>query len=354
MQLTVVHDVSVDIPPRRRPFSEEEHALEIYVILTLETCHDHRTQPSNIARIVGRDKNDFVPDAILGTLSEVAAILTIGPAARTCNSTLTLRLQSLAVVVWLLFREYFRSTAAQSLHAVRSYGHTGNVVRFADWCAQGGFVPPIVVRVADWFATFRVRFGVDARTALPDVFRHHRHFWPAYDAYVERQLEAERKRRAKVMKAPNLYACAASGCGIQAFKKGTLRQCGGDCPPETKPAYCSVECQAAHWNTHRFTCKEGVVEGPFKDDNDPDWEDIETFDIVVPWRDINFDESWTTKRGRELFIDIVNPSRARMGELLRVRSRTLNPTFLKWYDLMWASKRRAPFKKIGAGEELWD
>ena len=188
--------------------------------------------------------NDYVPSEILGTLSEVAEIPTVlGPATLTRNNTQTLRLQSLAVVIWLLFREYFRYATTQSLQTVRSYGHTGNMVRFADWCVQGSFVPQIVIRVADWFATFRVRFGVDARTALPDAFRAHRHFWRAYEAYVERQLDGERKRRAKVTKAPHLYMCAASGCLVQAFKKGTLRRCGGDCPPEAKPSYCSAECQ---------------------------------------------------------------------------------------------------------------
>ncbi|KAM5534907.1 hypothetical protein V8D89_011462 [Ganoderma adspersum] len=201
--------------------------------------------------------NDHLPSDIVGTLREVAAIpTTLSPATRIHNNTRTLHLQSLAVVVWLLFREYFCYTTTQSLQAVRSYGHTGNVVRFADWCTQGSFVPPIVVRVADWFAMFRVRFGVDVRTALPDVFRGRRHFWWAYDAYVERQLDTERKRLTKVLQAPHLYVCAADSCRIQAFKKGTLR---------------SIKCQMEHWKTHRYTCKEGVVEGPFEDDNDPDW-----------------------------------------------------------------------------------
>ncbi len=119
-----------------------------------------------------------------------------------------------------------------------------------------------------------------------------------------------------------------------------------------------------HWRIHRYTCKEGVVAGPFEDDHDSDWEDVETCDNVVRMRDIDFEGSWTMKRGRELFIDIINPSRARRGELLRIRSRTLDPTFLKWYDIMWANKIRAPFKRIGEvsrgnqcstepGEEEW-
>lgn len=89
-----------------------------------------------------------------------------------------------------------------------------------------------------------------------------------------------------------------------------------------------------------------MVEGPFKDDNDPDWEDVKTCDLAFTMQDVNFERSGTTKRDRELFIDVINPSRARRGEVLRIRSRTLHPSFLKFYKYYWA-RRLAPFKTIG-------
>jgi len=50
------------------------------------------------------------------------------------------------------------------------------------------------------------------------------HLWNLFD---ERQVEQ----------------CAANGCGIQGGSKAALRRCGGKCPIELKPSYCSKECQ---------------------------------------------------------------------------------------------------------------
>ncbi|KAI1789027.1 hypothetical protein LXA43DRAFT_601347 [Ganoderma leucocontextum] len=392
MIATVIHDVSIDIPPRRQSFSDEEHAFEIYLILTLETCHDHRTQPTyraaytsakqqfqqfserklqrglslrdaplifehcmrTIARTVERDMNDPIPANILGALGEVAAIpIADGTRPRhTYNNTVSLRQRSLATVIWIFFRQYFLSTSSQSVHAVQSYMFVRHLARFVNACAEADFMPPIVVRVASWFATFRVRFGVDARTQMSDLFRNLEHFWPAYDAYVERQLKNERERCAKVAKAPNRYRCAMNGCGIQAFKRRALRKCGGDCPPETKPYYCSNQCQVEHWRVHRYTCKsEGLDAEILEDDDDPDWEDVEPCEAVI--HESRFlEESWNPKRGREIFVDIPNPSRSRKGEVWRVRSRTLHPLFLKGYRFFWAMSRRSPaFRKYDPDEE---
>lgn len=65
-------------------------------------------------------------------------------------------------------------------------------------------------------------------------------------AIRQKEMEAEDdKRQEKVSKAPNMYVCAAQGCGIQATKKSGLSRCGGKCPLESKPGYCSKSCQKA-------------------------------------------------------------------------------------------------------------
>lgn len=85
----------------------QSHALSLSPLE--RRCSYHVLVSRNIAQIIGRNMNDYVPSEILGTLSEVAEIPTVlGPATLTRNNTQTLRLQSLAVVIWLLFREYFR------------------------------------------------------------------------------------------------------------------------------------------------------------------------------------------------------------------------------------------------------
>lgn len=69
--------------------------------------------------------------------------------------------------------------------------------------------------------------------------------WDALDTR-QKEMEAEDdKRRKKVSKAPNMYMCAAQGCGIQATKKSGLSRCAGSCPQELKPGYCSKSCQRA-------------------------------------------------------------------------------------------------------------
>lgn len=68
-----------------------------------------------------------------------------------------------------------------------------------------------------------------------------------------------------------------------------------------------------------------MAAGTYEDDGDPGWEDIETREntVKVQDHDINLEGSWTTKRGRELFIDTISPSRTWRGELGRKHSTPL-------------------------------
>lgn len=69
--------------------------------------------------------------------------------------------------------------------------------------------------------------------------------WEALDARKAELAEESLKREAKVSKDPLSYSCAAEDCGIVATKKSTLWRCGGKCPREFKPSYCSKYCQTA-------------------------------------------------------------------------------------------------------------
>ena len=71
-------------------------------------------------------------------------------------------------------------------------------------------------------------------------------FRPLWDVLRRRDEECvseERRRREKVAKGPNAYVCAAEGCKVEGLHKSALRACGGRCPPDLKPHYCSKECQ---------------------------------------------------------------------------------------------------------------
>ncbi len=71
-------------------------------------------------------------------------------------------------------------------------------------------------------------------------------FRPLWDALKKRESEIvaeERRRRAKVAKNPGAYICAAEGCNVEGLHKAALRACGGGCPADLKPHYCSKECQ---------------------------------------------------------------------------------------------------------------
>ncbi|KAJ7729106.1 hypothetical protein DFH07DRAFT_756952, partial [Mycena maculata] len=87
--------------------------------------------------------------------------------------------------------------------------------------------------------------------------RSFKYLWLEYDKREAEMATEERKRLAKIAKAPNAYRCATEGCDIEATNKRTLLRCSGKCPGEYKPSYCSKECQKRDWPVHKQICKPG-------------------------------------------------------------------------------------------------
>lgn len=152
-----------------------------------------------------------------------------------------LRKCALAVLAWLNFQAHLTMDRDGSLHAVNVQYWMTNAAYYANILCWEGPIPPIVIRIATWLMTLNKRFGVDVRTM--DGFDKLNALWRTYDDFMIWQSDREKERLKKISKAPNQYRCAADGCGIQAINKRALRRCGGRCPDETKPHYCSLECQ---------------------------------------------------------------------------------------------------------------
>lgn len=166
-----------------------------------------------------------------------------GTFAPVAKSTPRLRLRAVALAVWIVFGLFWDAPTHTlgSIHDVLNSPVLQRAVRFANLCAAAAFYPPVVLRLASWFMTVRIRHGADLR--YMGQYAESDYLWKAYDEYCARRLSAEQKRLDKVARAPNRYRCAADGCGIQALHKRALRRCAGPCPPDHKPHYCSQECQ---------------------------------------------------------------------------------------------------------------
>ncbi|CDO69713.1 hypothetical protein BN946_scf184851.g101 [Trametes cinnabarina] len=177
--------------------------------------------------------------------------------------------------------------------------------------------------------------------ALAALFRP---LWQAHDEYLAALQAREARRLAKVAKAPNQYKCANDECEIQTFTKHSLKRCGGDCPPDKKPYYCSLYCQRIHWVYHREFCK-NLSENTeiIDDDGDPAWVDMDDFRPKAfpdPYWDSNW-SPWAEREGPEIFIDIKHPSHYRPGEIIRLRTRTLSPVCLSVYKRYWTLPEEA-------------
>lgn len=164
---------------------------------------------------------------------------------RVANITPQIRKRALAVAAWMYFQLYFLIPEMHpgSLYAAHKWPPLVNAAFVANDCAQEGFVPAIVTRIPSWLMVLQRMHGVDLRgqgkfseARLPDL-------WKAYDDYLIRQRTQEERRLAKISKAPHQYRCAAEGCGIQVLHKSFLAKCGGQCLPDSKPHYCSQQCQ---------------------------------------------------------------------------------------------------------------
>lgn len=156
------------------------------------------------------------------------------------NLTPRLRLQGLACFAHMKFWADERAPQCYT-HLVESDSLMWDACNAADICVGLGFVPPITLRIAGWMATTKARFGVDARRA--DKFKDLHFLWTTHANYLSRLQLREDSRLRKVAKAPHLYRCANDGCEIQATNRNALRRCGGRCPLERKPHYCSEFCQ---------------------------------------------------------------------------------------------------------------
>ena len=114
---------------------------------------------------------------------------------------------------------------------------------FADDCASLGFVSPMVLGIGR---------KIQELMTLPNIpeARHPRFqglvfLWEAVERRQQEINAEQEKHNDKVAKTPNLFVCAAPGCGIEATRKSALLKCAGNCPSDVKPSYCSKECQKA-------------------------------------------------------------------------------------------------------------
>lgn len=117
----------------------------------------------------------------------------------------------------------------------------------ANGAAALGLISPAVLAVASKIETAGFRRPEDNKFPehSTEKFERLTDLWEAWDARKEELAEQRSKREAKVSRDPLSYFCAAEDCGIIATKKSTLRRCGGGCPREFKPSYCSKYCQTA-------------------------------------------------------------------------------------------------------------
>jgi hypothetical protein len=116
--------------------------------------------------------------------------------------------------------------------------------QLANAAASWGLVSPAVLAVGARVEQIGLRrqedchFDVDtSRFAALEAL------WKVADARAEEIRKMREKRDAKVSQAPNLYVCAAEGCGIEGTSRSGLLKCSGKCSSVLKPSYCSKECQ---------------------------------------------------------------------------------------------------------------
>lgn len=155
------------------------------------------------------------------------------------------QLYALSVFAFVNFHAHLDSDAAFpcSLYAFKGNDTIYHAAFAANSCVEHDFIPPIAIRIASWLATSKARFGIDVRKE--EMYDQLQPLWKAHDDYLARLQEQEALRLAKISGAPHLYRCANDGCGIRATNKAALKQCGGSCPPERKPRYCTAHCQRA-------------------------------------------------------------------------------------------------------------
>jgi hypothetical protein len=115
----------------------------------------------------------------------------------------------------------------------------------ADKAASLGLITPAVLSIGEKVARYRAELPTADEKLSFDAPRF-RNLTFLSEAQERRQKEydaEQQQREVKMAQQPAMYICAAEGCGIETTKKSGLKQCGGSCPIERKPRYCSKECQ---------------------------------------------------------------------------------------------------------------
>ncbi|RPD76923.1 hypothetical protein L226DRAFT_551798 [Lentinus tigrinus ALCF2SS1-7] len=203
---------------------------------------------------------------------------------------------------------------------------------YADAAAKQGLVSPVVLYTASWILRLGKRDGVDPKRSaryggLTDL-------WRAEEVRTKEYEEEQRKKAAKVAKAPNAYHCAAPGCGVAGNQKKAMMKCGGRCPIAWKPHYCSKECQKKDWKAHKPYCKpddELDMRPPEPEvDGAPQ---LNADDNTIPIPPEIPDSSY---EGPERAIELDIPGQGRV----RLESRNLTPAVLRWMrDIAMVTQR---------------
>ncbi|KAH9925754.1 uncharacterized protein B0H18DRAFT_1008070 [Fomitopsis serialis] len=201
-----------------------------------------------------------------------------------------------------------------------------------------GLVSPATLLVGAKIREIGEVLGADVEQTV----KHGKRFRPLWRATARRREEIfaeERKRQLKADKSPNEYVCALEGCGIRGEKKAALRACGGRCPMDLKPSYCSAACQKKDWPRHKPICKpnsEGKTP-KFSDEDKPkaltffELGDPEDGDVPEDEEEESIEEISTQAReaphGPGRIIDI--PAPGAPGGAIQCTSNTMDPESMR-------------------------
>lgn len=153
----------------------------------------------------------------------------------------SLSVQAMSCAAHIYVKSHYYSPFVNTPTALSADCSIFRAAVLANSCATFGFVTPVVLHVADFLLQIGRKNGIDVRR--DKEFSQYTNLWRVFDQYEAEVAATETEWRAKILKVPNMYRCAAKGCGIGSFKKKALRRCAGKCPMPSKPHYCSEWCQ---------------------------------------------------------------------------------------------------------------